>query len=133
MMPSDDELRRAVRESLKGADFNTTTLQDILDQVAQRFNVDAALLKQPCRDVINEELAKPQGDLEEDGKEDTSDDYDDESDMEEEEDDDKSDDNHDDESGLEGDQHESDSSSSSSESDSSSSSSVSSSDSDHSE
>lgn len=56
--PSDEELRSAIADILKGVDFNTATFTDIVKQLAGRFDTDLTERKGPVKVLIQEELSK---------------------------------------------------------------------------
>lgn len=56
--PSDEELRSAIADILKGVDFNTATFTDIVKQLAGRFDTDLSERKGPVKVLIQEELSK---------------------------------------------------------------------------
>ncbi|KAH9329397.1 hypothetical protein KI387_001505, partial [Taxus chinensis] len=56
--PSDEELRSAISEILKGVDFNTATFTDIVKRLAGQFDMDLTERKAHVKVLIQEELSK---------------------------------------------------------------------------
>ncbi|XP_022852580.1 uncharacterized protein LOC111374182 [Olea europaea var. sylvestris] len=56
--PSDEELKNSICEILKEVNFNTATFNDILKQLAERFNVDLTPRKSSIKLMIQGELKK---------------------------------------------------------------------------
>ncbi|GKB16751.1 DEK protein [Tanacetum coccineum] len=58
LKPSDDEVKAAISELLKGVDFNTATFTDILKLLNKRFKTDLAPRKTTVKFMIQDELTK---------------------------------------------------------------------------
>jgi protein DEK len=56
--PSDEELKTAIIDILKGVDFNTATFTDILKRLDAKFNISLASKKSSIKRMIQDELTK---------------------------------------------------------------------------
>jgi protein DEK len=56
--PSEDQLRKGIRDLLKVVDFNTATFADTVKLLGKRFNVDLTPRKASIKTIIQEELTK---------------------------------------------------------------------------
>ncbi|VVB16094.1 unnamed protein product [Arabis nemorensis] len=56
--PSDEELKNAILDILKGVDFSTATFTDILKRLAAKFDIDLTSKKSSIKLMIQDELTK---------------------------------------------------------------------------
>ncbi|KAH7331665.1 hypothetical protein KP509_20G046000 [Ceratopteris richardii] len=56
--PGDEELRGAICELLKSADFSKVTFTDVMKQLGEKFNADLTHMKSHLKVLIQEEIAR---------------------------------------------------------------------------
>eukprot|EP00250_Pteridium_aquilinum_P020416 c24806_g1_i1 orf=354-2054(+) len=57
-IPPDEDLRAAICELLRDADFSTVTFTDVVKQLGAKFNVDLSQNKAHVKNLIQEEISK---------------------------------------------------------------------------